>query len=233
MAFSKVLQLDMPDEFPLVEFEAFVEAVRAVVKPKSVAQSEFGGASNLIGWRFRASVEYRELYLDSWRSRGANVSFEELYTRERHFFGMFVSGVSTLESIAYACFAAASHPNVLGLTFNEKIRRHGSGPKHLLTVLAGCPRGDELTRVLTSMLASDEWRIWTGYRNTMAHRSNIHRIVYASVGSALPPARIMQYAGSWSHDPLDGDEGAFVALSSWLARTCRDLLSAGRTLAAG
>jgi hypothetical protein len=231
MKFSEVLKLDMPDEFPLVEFEAFVNAVRTVAGPKSEARGEFGGASNLIGWRFRASVEYREMYLDSWRQHGAAVGFEELYARERNFFGMFVSGVSTIECIAYACYATASDPSVLGLPFDERIRRSRSGPRHLLHALEGKSRAAELVHALTVMLASAEWRIWTNYRNTMAHRSNIHRIIYAAVGSALPPSRIMQFAGNWSHDPMDGDEAAFLALAAWLARTCQDLLKSGQQLA--
>jgi hypothetical protein len=231
MAFSEVLQLQLPDEFPLVEFEAFVGAVRTVTDSKSEARREFGGASNLIGWRFRACVQYRELYLGSWRQRGAAVGFEELFARERDFFGMFVCGVSTIESIVYACYAVASDPNVLGLAFDERIRRSRSGPRHLKEALDGKPRAQELLGVLDVMLLSPEWRIWTSYRNTMTHRSNIHRIIYAALGSPLPPARIMQFAGSWSHDPMDGDERAFLALAEWLARTCRDLLNAGEQFA--
>ena len=51
--FSNVLQLEMPQSFPLAEYEAFVNAVRRVTDAYSDARKEFNGASNLIGWRFR------------------------------------------------------------------------------------------------------------------------------------------------------------------------------------
>lgn len=229
MPFAELYQLDLPAEFPLTECEAFCRAVRSRVDTKSDAWREFGGASNLVAWRFRACVEYREQYLQSWRTRPM-AGFEELYARERAFVAMFVSGVSAIESTVYACYAAGSHPAVIGLPFDEKIRRSRSGPAHFKNALEGLQSGALMVATLETMLASDEWRIWKSYRNTMAHRSNIHRIVYASIGSTPPPERIMQFAGNWSHDPMDGDEGAFIALGTWLRSTIKVLLIAGEVL---
>lgn len=229
--FSEVLQLHLPTEFPLAEFEAFVRSARETIPSGSDARREFNGASNLIGWRFRACVEYRLAYLSSWKLTGASASFDKIYSRERDMYGMFASGVSAIESITYACYSVASDPAVLALPFGEKVRRHRSGPKHLAEALDGRSCGSRLLSALNAMLSSDEWRIWTSYRNTMTHRSNIHRIVYASVGSSPPPSKILQFAGSWSHDPLDGDESAFEALGQWLATTATELLVGGEELA--
>ena len=48
--------LDMPDAFPCEAFTRYREAARRVLETPygSDAQKEFGGASNLIAWRFRA-----------------------------------------------------------------------------------------------------------------------------------------------------------------------------------
>ena len=63
MPFSEVLQLFMPSLFPLKAFEEFVTSTSSVILPSSEARREFGGASNLIGWRFRACVEDKEGYM--------------------------------------------------------------------------------------------------------------------------------------------------------------------------
>jgi hypothetical protein len=229
--FSTILQLELPAEFPLVEFESFVTSVRNATSSESVARCEFNGASNLIGWRFRACVEYRLSYLASWKALGGSAGFEDIYARERDMYGMFACGLSTLESVTYACFAVASDTSVLSLPFSEKIRRNRSGPKYLAESLAGQTCGGRLHAALQTMLASDEWELWTDYRNTMSHRSNIPRILYASAGSAPPPSKIMQFSESWSHGPLDGDEVAFDSLGAWLTSTVRELLIGGEQLA--
>ena len=48
MKFSKVLQLKVPDPFPLAEFEEFWNSAREVIPYPSETRREFNGASNLI-----------------------------------------------------------------------------------------------------------------------------------------------------------------------------------------
>jgi hypothetical protein len=229
--FSEVLQLHMPSLFPLKAFEEFVNSVRGVALPGSEARREFGGASNLIGWRFRACVEDKEGYMASWRQYGADVSFDVIYIRERHLFATFVSGLSCIEAAVYACYALASHPNVFGLPFDEKIRQFGSGPRQLKEKLQAINPSIALVSVLEELVASDQWSLWKNFRNTMTHRSNLPRIVYAAIGGPLPPENPLEFAATWSSKALSGDEATFNEMLSWLAGSLERLLLAGAQLA--
>jgi len=229
--FCEVLQLHMPSLFPLKAFEEFVNKVRGVTLPGSEARREFGGASNLIGWRFRACVEDKEGYMASWRQYGADVSFDIIYIRERLLFATFVSGLSCVEATVYACYALASYPNVFGLPFDEKIRQFGSGPKQLKEKLQAINPSIALVSVLEELVASDQWSLWKNFRNTMTHRSNLPRIVYAAMGGPLPPANPLEFASTWSSKALSGDEATFNEMLSWLASSLERLLRAGAQLA--
>lgn len=228
--FCDVLQLEMPKSFPLAEFETFVDTLRRVTDPYSDARKESNGALNLIGWRFRAFCEYKDSYLDSWHRIGANASFEELYLREKAFFGMFVCGVSTIESACYACYALASDPSLLNLSFDERIRRHKSKPRNLLKKLDKVQPDHQLTRALQWGLGSAEWEVYRTYRNTMTHRSNIPRIIHGAIGSAPPPEKIMQFADTWRTKGMHAGEDEFEKLFEWLTFFLRDILLGGEAL---
>ena len=167
----------------------------------------------------------------SWRQYGADVSFDIIYIRERLLFATFVSGLSCVEATVYACYALASYPNVFGLPFDEKIRQFGSGPKQLKEKLQAINPSIALVSVLEELVASDQWSLWKNFRNTMTHRSNLPRIVYAAMGGPLPPANPLEFASTWSSKALSGDEATFNEMLSWLASSLERLLRAGAQLA--
>ena len=115
MTFCAEYCIEMPDDFPVVELTAFMAEARRVLIAggnTSVAWNEFGGASNLIGWRYRASS-------DAWRAHrlaveihGGGRNHEDVYEQELSLFVMFSAGVACIESTTYALAAAASHPQV-------------------------------------------------------------------------------------------------------------------------
>jgi hypothetical protein len=233
MAFNDLLKLDLPDAFPAHEYSDFMAAARAVLLPnKTEAWKEFAGASNLIGWRFRSSFEDMRTYIASWQKYGANVSFEEIYLRERALFGMFSSGVSCVESVCYASYALASHPSVLGLVFGEPEQRR-CNPSQLRNALGSHSRAKALVSDLTALTNSNEWNLWVDLRNRMTHRSNLPRIIYAAVGSTPPPAKALQFAATSSTPAFEADESHLEALFLWLSKSLGQLLTGGRHLASG
>jgi hypothetical protein len=232
MPFSDVLQLYVPTIFPIKAFEDFVAAVRSVTAGDSLARREFNGPSNLIGWRFRSCLEYKESFVASWRLYGANASFDAIYERERSLFGTFVCAQSCIEVAAYACYAAASDPRVLGLPFDEEIRKHRSSPGHLLATLRSTKPSIDLVTALSALLDSDEWKLIRDFRNTMAHRSNLPRVTYASTGE-LPESKALEFAGTWSSAALSENEHYFDALVDWLAKNLDSLLLGGTSLTHG
>lgn len=230
MPFSDVLQLYIPSLFPLKPFEEFVKSGRVVTADCSEARHEFNGASNLIGWRFRACVEDKEGYMASWRQYGADVSFEAMYLRERLLFGTFVSGVSCIEAAVYGCYALASDPNVFGLPFDENTRRYKSGPNHLLDRLKSIDQSLELISVLQHLVTSDQWKLWKDFRNTMTHRANLPRKVYGAIGGPAPPENPLEFAATWSSKALSGDEATFDELLRWLSDSLEQLFQGGTKL---
>ncbi len=82
MIFCKEYCIEMPDDFPVVEHAEFMAEARRVLITggnKPAAWSEFGGASNLIGWRYRACsdawLEHR-LAIDT---HGGERNHEDVY----------------------------------------------------------------------------------------------------------------------------------------------------------
>ena len=109
--------LDMPDAFPCTAFTRYREAARRVLAG-SDAQKEFGDASNLIAWRFRACHEDWQAYQNWFAVSEAQPSHEANFRWERALFGLFTSGVSCIEALTYSLAALASHPNILPLPFD-------------------------------------------------------------------------------------------------------------------
>jgi hypothetical protein len=231
--FSEKLQLDLPDTFPNSEYEEFRDASRAVLLPdKGAPWKEFAGASNLIGWRFRACSEYCQNYVASWREFGTDVTFEELYSRERSMFGMFVSGVSCIESITYAVAALASHPQKLALPFGDLEQRQ-CNPRRLKDRLDAHAAAAPIIEALDRLLGSTEWRLWLGLRNRMTHRSNVPRRHYASVGSTPLPENPVHFGSTSSTPDFVGDEVWFENQLSWFIGTVKDYLHQGKRFARG
>ena len=201
-----------------------------LVPTKSAAWDELGGASNLIGWRYRACHEDMCSYIESWEKFGSNVSFEEMYSREHSLFGMFTAGVSCVESTCYALHALGSHPKLLALAFGEREQRR-CNPVYLKDCLATYPEARSLTTALDLLTKSDEWVLWIGLRNRMTHRSNLPRIIQASVGAELPPARALHFAATSSTPAFETDLANLETLFSWLSHSLRSLLVEGLALA--
>jgi hypothetical protein len=222
--------MDLPDDFPesgLTQYMAFARHV--LLEPhKSAAWAEFAGASNLIAWRYRASYEDLQSYKDSL-AKHSNPDYEELYRRERSLFGMFASGVSCIESTVYSLAALASHPSLLAIPFGATEQRR-CGPAALRGWVAPHATAAPLTATLDRLLSANEWSLWVDLRNRMTHRSNLPRIIDASVGAPSPPSKPINFAATSSTSVVQADPSDFDALHRWLASMLASLLSAGPTL---
>ena len=197
--FSQVLQLDIPELFPLAEFEEFWTSAREILPNPSETRKEFNGASNLIAWRFRGCVEYHQAYLESWLRVGVAASFEEQYARERSLLACLFAGFPRRRE-QFATRAMLLHLEFLTLMlpFDERSRRIAT-PKRLYEQLEEKSSGSSLTAALRTILGSDQWTLWNGYRNTMAHRSSVPRIIFGALGGTLPPAKLLEYAETWKY----------------------------------
>ena len=235
MTFCAELCLEMPDDFPVLELTAFMAEARRVLIPggnTSAAWKEFGGASNLIGWRYRASSDAWKEHRESVQMRGGGQSHEDVYLQERSLFLMFSAGVSCIESTTYALAAASSDPNVCGIAFTPKEQRACS-PNRLLARLTPFPKAAGLVAALQHLVAAQEWTLWVDLRNRMTHRSNLPRRHFASVGAPPPQVKPLNYASTSSTPEVDADFADWDALHEWLAYQLRKLLLSGAELLRG
>jgi len=222
--------IKLPDEFPDQEFKSFMESSKSILLAnKGSAWVEFGGATNLIAWRFRSCYEEMQEYRKSWFDYGFDIPFEEIYRRDKQLFGMFTSGVSCIESVCYSLYALASHPNVLAIPFGDKEQRR-CNPKSLMHALSSHDLAKPLYITLNSIIGSDEWKLWVDLRNRMTHRSNLPRIIRGAVGSSPPPGKALQFAKTSSTPSFEEDEEHLEYLFSWLAESLRSLLIGGHNL---
>jgi hypothetical protein len=224
--------IDVPDQFPVSELTRYMTSAREVLlKPtQSAAWGEFAGASNLIGWRFRASWEDWCKFKQSQSEFGDGGNHEELYRRERALFGMFSAGVSCVESVTYSLAALLSHPVVLGLAFGADEQRACS-PKRLREWLRRGSGPPALISALECLIQSLEWKLWLDLRNRMTHRSNLSRRLFASIGSPAPATRPLNFAPTSSTDGVDAEISDFDNLHLWLATNVAALLRCGSELA--
>jgi hypothetical protein len=83
MIYCQEYCIDVPDHFPVSELTRYMASARGVLlKPtQSAVWAEFAGASNLIGWRFRASWEDWCTFKQSQSEFGDSGSHEEVYRR--------------------------------------------------------------------------------------------------------------------------------------------------------
>lgn len=233
MAFSEEVQLELPDSFPDVAFTDFMAAARSMLLPeKGRPWNELAGASNLIAWRYRASSEDLDAYRSSWDLLGGACSFEELYLRERALFGMFVSGISCIDSSCYAIYALASSPKVFTLPFGLKEQRRSS-PKTLYVAIKPFAQATLMAQTLDDLIKSEDWKLWNDLRNRMTHRSNLPRIIRGAGGSLPPPAKAVQFAETSSTPAIEADVTRLDALFSWLGTSLESLLEGGRSLVHG
>jgi hypothetical protein len=232
MPYCAELCLELPDDFPAIEFIEFMAEARRVLIPggnTSPAWKEFGGATNLIGWRYRTSF-------DAWREHRAAVeahpggrNHEDIYAQERSLFIMFTAGVSCIESTTYALAAAASDPLICGIAFREREQRACS-PSRLSTWLAPHHKAAELVAVLNSLVSAPEWELWVDLRNRMTHRSNLPRRHFLSVGAPAPKVNPLNYASTSSSPEVDAGLGDWDELHRWMAQKLKELLVSGAGL---
>jgi hypothetical protein len=223
--------LDMPDAFPCKAFTRYRETARRVLETPygTDAQKEFGGASNLIGWRFRACHEDWQAYQKWFAVFEARGPREAIFRWERALFGMFTSGVSCIESMTYSLAALASHPHVLSLPFDAE-RQRACNPVRLADWLNKYAEASRLKSALLDVVASDEWKFWVDLRNRMTHRSTLPRIIRVNVGAPTPPAQALDFAKTSSTSAIQMDVPEVERHLKWLANSLRVLLERGTDL---
>jgi hypothetical protein len=160
------------------------------------------------------------------------MNHEVLYLEEKDLFGVFVCGVSYMESLCYATYVVATVklPSVLRFAC-ERERRDLSHPNKFRDRINSESKAKRLFDALDQLDASPEWRMWRDYRNTHAHRTAPPRLVRATVGDVTAQANVLQFPTTWSTPALAADAAHFDRLLAALARHAEAVMTAGTALA--
>jgi hypothetical protein len=223
--YLKELCISMPASFPADDFITFMARARSVLlNPKGAEWSEFAGASNLMGWRYRNAVECLDDFATSWEQYGdAKADHEEFYKRDRALFGLFSASVSCVEATCYGICALASHPRILGLPFGPKEQKRAY-PSQVRDALKSKMPNAPLVQTLDTMLLSPEWEMWLELRNRTSHRSNLPRIITGVIGGGpLPPSPPMNVAATSSTKAFAADLDDLERRVTWLGATLQSL----------
>jgi hypothetical protein len=97
--------LVMPTDFPTEMYAAIHQKLQPLATSKSKIYAEFGGAWNVISYRYRALADYDEAFSSSIKVHGTAPIAPERYEQERDLFGFFSSGFSVFEALFYGAFA--------------------------------------------------------------------------------------------------------------------------------
>lgn len=240
----KTVCLEVPKDFPGVEFDNFFISVRNLIENPSQNEiwAEFSRATNLVAWRYRAFTEYCEKYKSSWATYGQNAGFEALYQRQHALFVLCACGVSAIESTCYACLALGAAVPSVRLAFEEKNRKHHADPGKLASHFEKtAPEHPQATILIASLRKLDKSGIWQDlkdFRNAQTHRTSLPWINYGTCslgGEAPPPPRLkeFEFAQTWSHPGIARDNDYLDDLAGFISKSIQEILLAGTALARG
>ena len=104
---NNVLDSVIPSDFPRSVFNAVIERVLKVndQKYRSPHVDDFHDAWFAVSYRFFTCTENDREFIASINRVGIDPPRLEHYIQERELFGLFISGLASLESFAYSCYA--------------------------------------------------------------------------------------------------------------------------------
>lgn len=226
------VQIAVQGIFPVDEHQALASAAESFQGRDVEVLREFGRTMNNIVFRLRAALEEAEALA---KTVERPESTEANYRRESHFYGLYVNGLSALESICYAGWVLAALNSRVAVDFAEKTRRRVPAPRFLREALPADGPGAVLKALLMREHPQEDpptttWNEWASVRNTLAHRSNIGRKVFVSIGDSEDRPSELQVTWSAKRG-IVLNRPSIEAEAEWLAGMARQLLDATLPLA--
>jgi hypothetical protein len=221
-----MLELEMPSDFPVKPYDSVWKSLeglggeyyRAGEDSKYQSWQQWLSAWIGIAYRFRSCAEHDQAFAESVSKYGDNPSQPENYHQDRELFGFFVSGLSAIESTCYGLFAVGSilDFNNFPLT-TEQHMRNATTTKTVQQFAVSFPN-DGITAALQRIMSEQPYTDWKAVRNTLAHRTNPGRIIYAS--TVGPPKTV-----EWMLQNIPIDNTSTASRRRWLADSLRYLLT--------
>ena len=231
--FLEIMQCHVPKEFPDEAFSHFLNLGKKAIsmEPEDLARpllQEFGCATNIIPWRFRSGFEFKSEFVQSWEIIGNAADHNEIYKREKSFFGWLNAEVSAIDASFHAIYVLCALKQNFNLDFSEKARRNIS-PKKLADQIPENVPSYLLKKSIVDVINSKEYGSVKELRNRMSHRGNIPRHIKVTPGSG-PDLEFLNYAATWSSAALVGDSSKIDEMMNWFASTMKSILEAGHDI---
>jgi hypothetical protein len=227
----------MPNDFPILPYDNVhkrIVARNATTPIPNNLLDHYQGAWNAIAYRFRACAEHSDAFTASIQRVGVANPLEERYNQERDLFGFFLSGLSTLESAAYAFFAIGSilDSSQFPMQTNADLRKVSlrfTGDKY-----AAFYPTDALTTKLVQLQTSPEFEAWGSLRNILAHRTapGRHHINSATINFATGAVTNQQTKAEMKGLAVPLDNTTTVTRRSWLSQTLNEVVDAAERFTA-
>jgi hypothetical protein len=218
---NNVLDSVIPSDFPRSIFNAVIERVLKGNDQKfhSPHIDDFHDAWFAVGYRFFTCTEHDREFTASINRAGIDPPRLEHYIQERELFGFFISGLASLESFAYSCYALGaildvnnfSTSNPRSITLKSTIDRF----------LRYYP-GGSLTLRLDQLRNETEFKDWSDTRNILAHRLLPPRQITVTL---FPPQPDLGKKVTWVNNKIQIDNSTTSSRRKWLAQALAELVS--------
>lgn len=216
-------RIALPPTFPRVVFDQYEEAGMHTLRlVPDEHWTEFYAACTAVTWRYRSCWDHIEAYRACYK----NLSTQEAkYQTERHYFGAYNNGVSTIECMLYSIHSLLASSQTLNWPFEEAERKKllpGYLLKRFGNRMDDKANAESLYRALSELAKSKYWRACKNKRIRMFHRARI--AMHISYGDG--PTRFKLPATSNTEDDA-ADLASVERLVNWLSETLAVLCQAG------
>jgi len=178
--------LEGPNDFPTQSYEK-IHATMVLHKDAFPDKwSEFVGTWKSVGIKFIALAQNDEIFTTSIkRGRGGASSYEDRYNQEYALFNFFVAGHSLLESLFYGLYIIASIKNPIEFPLTQKSIERVK-PSIVRDKFSKNYETEQITKYITEILTSSEYKESKKIRNTLIHRTMPSRTIQLSTERAIP-----------------------------------------------
>jgi hypothetical protein len=232
MPFFSHYKIQMPDIFPISEWEAFHAFGLNLCPGTSDAAGEFVRALGASAFRLRSADEALASITAGWDAAAGTIAFEAHYAQQRDLFSYFACLQSSVESALYACYIVLAHRHPSAIPWADLKPRKRQLEKELPKKLAQVyPTGSPLQATVIALAVSPQWAEIDAFRNLLIHRALPSRLVEGVIGDGPAfKALVVKYAASWSTPELRADESQLRERAVWIAERLRQIFADGLRL---
>lgn len=211
----------IPSDFPRVVYNSVIKRVLEVNDQKfhSPRVNDFHDAWFAVGYRFFTCTEHDRGFTESINRAGMNPPRLEHYIQERELFGFFISGLVSLESFAYSCYALGAILDVSNFPMSDprSIRLRSTTDN-----FRNYYPGESLTKRLDQLGNMTELQDWSGIRNILAHRLLPPRQIKVTLFPSQPG---LGNDVTWINSNIKINSSTTSSRRKWLAKVLSDLVS--------